>query len=222
MCEPILIWFLIRGLVTNRATLVFENLALRQQLAVLRRSVRRPRLHRRDRLFWTFLARWPGWQATLVMYSPATVVRWHRQGFRLYWRWMSRGKPGRPAIAAHIRRLIRQIAHQDTLWGAPRVASELRLLGHNLADSTVAKYMPKRIKPPSQTWKTFPKNHVGCLASIDFCVVPTASFRVLYRLSSCFTSSAASSISRSPSIRVHAGFASNFARRSLSTPRRAI
>jgi transposase InsO family protein len=98
----------------------------------------------------------------------------------LYWRWKSLGKPGRPAIAADIRRLIRQIAHENALWGAPRVASELRLLGHNLADSTVAKYMPKRIKPPSQTWKTFLKNHVGCLASIDFCVVPTASFRVLY------------------------------------------
>jgi transposase InsO family protein len=132
MRELMLIWFLMRAIVANRAALAVENLALRQQLAVLRRSVRRPRLRRRDRLFWTTLARcWSDWQDALLIVSPATVVRWHRQGFRL-------------------------------------------------ADSTVAKYMPRRTKPPSQTWRTFLKNHVGCLAPIDFCVVPTASFRVLY------------------------------------------
>jgi transposase InsO family protein len=178
-----LVWFLIRGLVANRATLAVENLALRQQLAVLQRSVRRPRLRRRDRLFWICLARcWSRWQATLVIVSPATVVRWHRQGLRLYWRWKSRSKPGRPVVAADVRRLIRRIARENALWGVPRIASELRLLGHGVADSTVAKYMPKRTKPPSQTWKTFLKNHVGCSASIDFCVVPTATFRVLYLL----------------------------------------
>ena len=181
MGELMVLWFLIRGLVANRATMAFENLALRQQLAVLRRSVRRPRLRRRDRRFWTIMARcWSGWQDTLLLVSPATVMRWHRQGFRLYWRWKSRGKPGRPLIAVEIRRLIRQMADENAMWGAPRIASELRLLGHSVADSTVAKYMPKRRTPPSQTWKTFLKNHVGCLASIDFCVVPTATFRVLY------------------------------------------
>jgi len=181
MGELMVLWFLIRGLVANRATMAFENLALRQQLAVLRRSVRRPRLRRRDRRFWTIMARcWSGWQDTLLLVSPATVMRWHRQGFRLYWRWKSRGKPGRPLIAVEIRRLIRQMADENAMWGAPRIASELRLLGHSVADSTVAKYMPKRSRPPSQTWRTFLKNHVGCLASIDFCVVPTATFRVLY------------------------------------------
>jgi transposase InsO family protein len=181
MRELMLIWFLIRGLVANRATLAVENLALRQQLAVLRRSVRRPRLRRRDRLFWTCLARcWSRWRSPLVIVSPATVVRWHRQGFRSYWRWKSRGKPGRPVVAADVRRLIRRLARENVLWGAPRIASELRLLGHAVADSTVAKYMPKRTKPPSRTWKTFLKNHLGCSASIDFCVVPTATFRVLY------------------------------------------
>jgi putative transposase len=181
MSGLMILWFLIRGLVANRASLAFENLALRQQLAVLRRSVRRPRLRRRDRLFWTLLPRWwAGWQEALRIVSPATVIRWHRQGFRLYWRWKSPGKPGRPAVAADVRRLIRQMADENVTWGAPRIASELRLLGHDVADSTVAKYMPKRSKPPSQTWKTFLKNHVGCLASIDFCVVPTATFRVLY------------------------------------------
>jgi putative transposase len=176
-----LLWLLLRGLLANRASMAFENLALRQQLAVLRRSVRRPRLRPRDRLFWRVLSRcWTGWHEALLLVSPATVIRWHRQGFRLYWRWKSRAKPGRPAVSADIRRLIRQMADDNVTWGAPRIASELRLLGHPLADSTVAKYLPRRRKPPSQTWRTFLNNHVGCLASIDFCVVPTASFRVLY------------------------------------------
>jgi hypothetical protein len=176
-----LLWFLLRGLLANRATLPFENLARRQQLAVLRRSIRRPRLYRRDRLFWTLLSRlWTGWHGSVLLVSPATVVRWHRQGIPLYWRWQSRGRHGRPAISGDVCRLIRRMAHENVKWGAPRIASELRLLGHVVADSTVAKYLPKRTKAPSQTWKTFLTNHVGCLASIDFCVVPTASFRVLY------------------------------------------
>jgi transposase InsO family protein len=116
----------------------------------------------------------------LLIVSPATVVRWHRQGFRLYWRCKSRGTPGRPTVSTHIRWLIRQIAGENATWGAPRIASELRLLGHRVADSTVAKYMPKRIKPPSQTWRAFLNNHRDCLAAIDFCVVPTVTFRLLY------------------------------------------
>jgi hypothetical protein len=176
-----LLWTLLRALVLRHATLIAENLALRQQLAVLQRSVRRPRLRRRDRLFWTVLSRcWAGWQGALLIVSPATVVRWHRQGFRLYWRWKSRATPGRPGISTDIRRLIRQMARENTTWGATRIGSELRLLGHSVADSTVAKYMPKRRKPPSQTWRTFLQNHVGCLAAVDFCVVPTATFRLLY------------------------------------------
>jgi putative transposase len=176
-----LLWTLLRALVLPHATLIAENLALRQQLAVLQRSVRRPRLRRRDRLFWTLLSRcWAGWQDALLIVSPATVVRWHRQGFRLYWRCKSHGNPGRPRVSTDIRRLIGQMAGENTTWGAPRIGSELRLLGHCVADSTVAKYLPQRRKPPSQTWKTFLNNHVGCLAAIDFCVVPTATFRVLY------------------------------------------
>jgi transposase InsO family protein len=172
---------LLRNLLASQATLLAENLALRQQLAVLRRSVRRPRLRQRDRLFWTVLSRcWAGWQGALLIVSPATVVGWHRQGFRLYWRWKSRSKPGRPKVAAEIRQLIRRLAKENATWGAPRIASELRLLGHPVADSTVARYLPKRIKPPSQTWRVFLNNHAGCLAAMDFCVVPTATFRLLY------------------------------------------
>src|SRR5271165_6916806 len=109
-----LIWIFLRTLISQRSTLVLENLALRQQLAVLRRSVRRPKLRARDRLFWTVLSRcWGGWHGVLLIVSPATVVRWHRQGFRLYWRWKSRGRPGRPALSADVRRLIRQMARDN-------------------------------------------------------------------------------------------------------------
>ena len=108
------------------------------------------------------------------------MLRWHRQGFRYYWRWKSRGQPGRPRIDAEIRQLIRRLSRENPLWGAPRIQAELRLLGHDLAESTVAKYMVRRRRPRSQTWKTFLHNHVGTLAAIDFRVVPTVTFRLLY------------------------------------------
>ena len=112
--------------------------------------------------------------------KPETVVRWHRQGFRLYWRWKSRGKTGRPTTDAEIRSLIRRMARENSTWGAPRIHSELQLLGYVVAESTVAKYMCRPRKPPSQTWRTFLENHVGDIASIDFLVVPTVRFRLLY------------------------------------------
>jgi transposase InsO family protein len=119
------------------------------------------------------------WRSALVVVQPETVVRWHRQLFRRYWRWRS-GPPGRPGTEAEIRRLIRRMVRENPLWGAPRIQSELALLGHHLAQSTVAKYMPRRRKPPSPNWRTFLANHVGTLASVDFLVVPTATFRLLY------------------------------------------
>ena len=155
---------------------------MRQQLATYHRSAPKPKLHDRDRRFWILLVRlWPGWRSALLIVAPATVVRWHRQGFRYYWRWKSRGRPGRPQIDADVRQLIRRLSRENPLWGAPRIQAELRLLGHDLAESTVAKYMVRRRdQPPSQTWKTFLHNHVGTLAAIDFCVVPTVTFRLLY------------------------------------------
>jgi putative transposase len=173
---------LVRAFLGGRAALAAENLALRQQLAILCRSASRPRLGWRDRLFWAALARlWSGWRSALLIVKPATVVRWHRQGFRLSWRWKSRGKPGRPPLADDVRRLIRRISRENSLWGAPRVQAELRLLGHEVAESTVAKYLARRKdRPPSQTWRAFLHNHMGSLASIDFFVVPTATFRLLY------------------------------------------
>ena len=121
--------------VAGRAVLVAENLALRQQLAVLQRKMDRPRLSAGDRVFWVLLARWfRDWRSWLVVVQPATVVRWHRRGFRLFWRWKSRGRPGRPTIPRDVQALIRRIACENPLWGVPRIRAELRLLGHDLAD----------------------------------------------------------------------------------------
>jgi putative transposase len=175
------VWCVLRLLLLPRGQLVLENLALRQQLAVLRRSVPRPRLRPWDRVFWAWLSRcWAGWKDALMIVNPATVVGWHRTGFRLYWRWKSRSRSGRPRIDAEVRRLIRRMSLENPLWGAPRIRAELRLLGHDAAASTVAKYMARRTGPPSPTWRSFLANHVGCLASVDFFVVPTVTFRLLY------------------------------------------
>lgn len=167
--------------IKSRASLAAENLALRQQLAVFKRSVKRPQLRRRDRIFWAWLSRlWPGWNTVLVIVNPETVIRWHRQGFRLYWRWKSRKKNGRPSVELEIRKLIRRMSRENPTWGAPRIRSELRLLGHDVAKSTVAKYMTKQRRPPSQTWRTFLTNHASEIAAIDFFVVPTVTFRLLF------------------------------------------
>ena len=171
----------LRALFGSRADLAAENLALRQQLVVLQRSVKRPQLRPRDRIFWSWLFRlWSGWRSALLIIQPQTVVRWHRQGFGLYWRWKSRKKPGRPNLDREVRRLIRRMCRENPTWGVPRIQSELALLGHNVAESTVAKYMIRQPKPPSQNWRTFLKNHVGQIAAIDSFTVPTITFRVLY------------------------------------------
>jgi putative transposase len=169
------------ALLLPRATLAAENLALRHQLGVLQRSVKRPRLRQRDRIFWVWLSQlWSDWRESLAIVKPETVIRWHREGFRLYWRWKSRKKPGRPRVKAEIRQLIRRMARENQTWGAPRIQSELTLLGYTVAESTVAKYMNRCRKPPSQTWRAFLENHVPDIVAIDFFVVATASFRLLY------------------------------------------
>ena len=166
----------------SRVSLAAENLALRHQLGVLQRSARRPCLRQRDRIFWVWLSRlWSDWRSSLIVVPPETVVRWHRRGFKLYWRWKSRSnKVGRPPLDAEIQQLIRRMCRENPLWGAPRIQSELVLLGHDVAESTVAEYMVRGQKPPSQTWRTFLANHVDCLASIDFFTVATATFRIIY------------------------------------------
>ena len=172
----------LRAMFIPKVHLAFENLALRQQVAVFKRSVKRPKLRPRDRVFWVCLSRlWPNWRSTLVIVQPETVINWHRMGFKLYWRWKSRaGKPGRPPIDQEIRDLIRRMSRENPTWGAPRILSELLLLGYDVAEGTVAKYMIRTRKPPSQTWRTFLDNHVPDIAACDFFTVPTATFRVLF------------------------------------------
>ena len=163
--------------------LTLENLALRHQLAVLRRQSKKARLEDRDRLFWIGLRRlWPGWHTVMHIVQPATVVKWHRAGFRYYWRRKSRSKGGRPRIDPAVRKLIRDMWNANPTWGKPRIQSELAKLAISVSDSTVAKYKPKRRKPPSQTWRTFLGNHVEDIVAIDFFTVPTATFGVLYVL----------------------------------------
>jgi len=164
--------------------LALENLALRQQLAVYKRTVNRPRLRRGDRLFWVALSRlWRGWSQALVLVAPDTVLRWQRRRFRDYWTRLS-GRPAgsRPPVTAAIRALVARMAAANPLWGAPRIHGELLKLGINVAERTVSRLMPKRRTLPSQTWRTFLTNHVRDVVSIDFFTGPTAGLRVLFVL----------------------------------------
>jgi putative transposase len=170
---------LLQAMFTPKTRLAVENLALRQQLAVLKQSVKRPKLQPRDRVFWVWLSRiWPEWKSVLILVQPETVIRWHRRGFKLYWTRKSRaGKPGRPRIKREIRELIQRMSRENPTWGAPRILSELLLLGYDVAQASVAKYMVRQRKPPSQTWRTFLDNHVPDIAACDFFTVPTATWK---------------------------------------------
>jgi putative transposase len=178
---PLILTGLLRVLRTRRA-LVLENLALRHQLAVLQRTAPRPRLRTADRLLWVLLSRlWSGWPDGVSMVQPATVIRWQRSGFKLFWTWKSRRNgPGRPAVAPEIRALIRQMSKATPLWGAPRIHGELQKLGVEISQAAVSKYVVRHRRPPSQTWRTFLDNHLGNLVSVDFFVVPTVLFKVLF------------------------------------------
>jgi putative transposase len=164
--------------------LALENLALRQQLAIFKRRHPRPNLRPTDRLFWVWLSKiWTGWREALIIVKPETVIAWHRQAFRFYWRWLSRRKSiGRPRVSAEVRTLIKQMTQANPLWGAPRIHGELLKLGIDISERSVSRLMPKVRNPPSQTWRTFLDNHFRELVSIDFLTVPTATFRVLYVL----------------------------------------
>ena len=137
-----LIWMLVRAWFVRRANLAMENLVLRQQLAVLSQKASHPRLRNRDGFFWVAISKfWPNWRSALLVVQPDTVVKWHRQGFRLYWRWKSRRKGGRPRVDREVRDLIRRLSRENPNWGVPRIKSELFLLGYDVAESTVVKYM---------------------------------------------------------------------------------
>jgi hypothetical protein len=166
-----------------RSSLEAEVIALRQQLNVLRRSgPKRPALGRFDRLILMLLYRLaPSVLDAVTIVRPETVVGWHRAGFRALWRWKSRARrAGRPQVPIEVRRLIREMSIANPLWGAPRIHGEVLKLGIDVGRTSVAKYMARRRRPPSQGWRTFLLNHANGIASIDSFIVPTISFRLLY------------------------------------------
>jgi transposase InsO family protein len=166
----------------SKSRLEAENTALRHQLMVLRRKLRgRVRLTNSDRWFFIQLYRWfPSVLNAITIIQPKTLVRWHRAGFRCYWRWKSRSLSGRPQIDTDLRALIGRMSIENPLWGAPRIHGELLKLGFEVAQSSVAKYMVKRFGPPSQGWRTFLRNHAPDIAAMDLFVVPTIGFDLLY------------------------------------------
>jgi transposase InsO family protein len=168
----------------SRAELQLEVLALRHQLQVMQRNrPRRLRLAKTDRWLWVVLSRfWTGWRTALVIVKPETVIAWHRRGFRLWWAWKSRRRMGRPTVPADVRALIRTMAQANPRWGAPRIHGELLKLGIVVCQATVAKYMGRRRQPPSQTWRTFLRNHIGQILAADFFVIPTATYRLVFVL----------------------------------------
>jgi hypothetical protein len=168
----------------SRRSLEAEVVVLRQQLNVLRRSApKRPALKMSDRFIFVWLYRLaPSIVDAMTIVRPETIVRWHRAGFRTFWRWKSRSRAGRPKLPPDVRRLIREISLANPLWGAPRIHGELLKLGIDIGQTSVAKYMARRRRPPSQGWRTFLLNHADGIASIDLFVVPTISFRLLYGL----------------------------------------
>jgi len=168
------------GRFRSRAELELEVFALRHQLAILRRQrPGRPRLCSIDRLLWVRLYRvWRRCLDVIVLVKSATVVQWHRQGFRLYWRWRSR--PGRRAVDHDIRRLIREMSYANPLWGAPRIHGELLKLGIEISQATVAKYMLRRPRTPSPTWRSFLSNEALGIAAIEIFIVPSATFRLRF------------------------------------------
>jgi len=175
---------LLVGLFRSHAAREAETAFLRQQLVVLKRSApARLRLRTADRLIFVWLYRlFPSLLEAAVVFKPETLVRWHRSGFRLYWRWKSRRRVGRPVVPADIRDLIRTISRDNPLWGAPRIHGELLKLGIDIAQSTVAKYMSRRHRPRSPGWQAFLRNHSAHIAGVDLFVVPTIGFKLLYGL----------------------------------------
>ena len=179
-----LIFGIASDLLRSRVALEAEILVLRQQINVLRRAnPKRLRFVSIDRLILGGVCRlFPKMYGALAIVRPETVIRWHRGGFRSYWRWKSKHRCGRPAVTVEIRQLICQMSGANPLWGAPRIHGELLKLGIDVGQTSVAKYMVRRRVPPSQGWRTFLRNHADGIAAMDLFVVPTISFRLLYGL----------------------------------------
>src|SRR5215472_11206010 len=183
---PVLLLSLIRFvrlLLSGHQAVAIQNAALRLQLAAFRRKRKRPVLTSFDRLFWVGLSGvWRNWRSPLLYVQADTVVPWQRELFREFWAHLSkvnRRHGGRPATAVEIRRLIERMVASNPLWRAPRLHGELQMLGIEISERTVSRILREWPRPPSQTWKTFLRNHIGQMVSIDFFTVPTVTMRVL-------------------------------------------
>ena len=172
----------VADLFKSRCRLEAENLLLRHQLTIaMRQAPPRLRLRGSDRTLLTLMTRvWPSLLDAVQVVQPETILRWHRAGFKSFWRWKSRHRAGRPRIDRSLRDLIRRMSRENPLWGASRIHGELLMLGFEVAQSTVSKYMVRRRNPPSQPWKTFLQNHAEAIAAIDMCAVPTLNFDLLF------------------------------------------
>ena len=172
----------VADLFKSRIRLEAENLFLRHQLTIaLRQAPPRLRLRSGDRALLIGMTRlWPSLLGMAQVVQPETILRWHRAGFKMFWRWKSRNRVGRPKIDRGLRDVIERMSKENPLWGASRIHGELLMLGFEVAQSTVSKYMMRPPKPPSQTWKTFLRNHAEAIAAIDMCVVPTLTFDLLF------------------------------------------
>jgi putative transposase len=184
VCVVVSLAYSLRLVTRSRASLHLEIIALRHQLTVVNRSrSQRLRLSPADRLLWVWLSQaWRGWRTAVHIVKPETVIAWHCRGFRLFWTWKSRERTGRPAVPADVRTLIHELSTANPLWGAPRLHGELLKLGISVSQSTVAKYMRRHPRPPSQTWRTFLTTHASQLMAADLFVVPTVTFRLLFVL----------------------------------------
>src|SRR5664280_2637956 len=179
-----LILGVLASLFKSRAKLEAEILILRQQINVLRRRApKRPHLNNTDRFLFVWLYRWfPSVLGAIAIIRPETIIRWHRAGFRAYWRWRSRNRVGRPRVSDELRTIIGEMSWANPLWGAPHIHGELLKLGFEVAQSTVARYMCRHSGPPSQGWRTFLSNQADGIAAVDLFVIPTIAFRILYCL----------------------------------------
>ncbi len=176
---------LVTRLLHSRRDLLLGNLALRQQLSVFERKHPQPRFVPSDKFFWvTLRGLWPGWKQALVLVQPKTVVRWHRAGFKLYWTWLSRhrSRTGRKCVSKELRDIIFRMVAENPTWGAPRIHGELKMLGFDISERSVLRWMRKapRNPEPARRWASFLSNHREAIAAMDFFTMPTLTFGVLY------------------------------------------
>ena len=185
LCILSLLFALLVRSVRSRRHLLLENLAMRQRLAFLARRRPQSRFSAPDKLFWIVLRRlWTDWRKALILIQPDTVVRWHRSGFKLYWKWLSRNRKrsGRKCVSREVRELIYRMVLENKTWGAPRIHGELKMLGYDVSERSVLRWMRKapRDPEPAKQWTTFLNNHREAIAAMDFFTLPTLTFGVLY------------------------------------------